>query len=71
MKHISDSERLTQAMLNRTENRLKEAERKIAKQEAQIRVRDEYISELKATNRTLCNQISSVQISKEDQAHHI
>ncbi|MBO7443839.1 MAG: hypothetical protein J6T10_13335 [Methanobrevibacter sp.] len=60
MKHISDSERLTQAMLNRTENRLKEAERKIAKQEAQIRVRDEYISELKATNRTLCNQISSL-----------
>ena len=60
MKHISDSERLTQAMLNRTEERLKEAERKIAKQEAQIRVRDEYIQELKATNRTLCNQISSL-----------
>ena len=60
MKHISDSERLTQAMLNRTENRLKEAERKIAKQEAQIRVRDEYISELKATNKALCNQISSL-----------
>ena len=60
MKHISDSERLTQAMLNRTEERLKEAERKIAKQEAQIKVRDEYIQELKATNRTLCNQISSL-----------
>lgn len=60
VKHISDSERLTQAMLNRTEERLKEAERKIAKQEAQIRVRDEYIQELKATNRALCNQISSL-----------
>ena len=60
MKHISDSERLTQAMLNRTENRLKEAERKIVKQEAQIRVRDEYILELKATNKALCNQISSL-----------
>lgn len=60
VKHISDSERLTQAMLNRTEERLKEAERKIAKQEAQIKVRDEYIQELKATNRTLCSQISSL-----------
>ena len=45
-KHITDSERFTQAMLHRTEERLKEAEHKIAKQEAQIRVRDEYISEL-------------------------
>lgn len=59
-KHITDSERFTQAMLHRTEERLKEAEKKIAKQEAQIKVRDEYISELKSTNKTLCNQISSL-----------
>ena len=59
-KHITDSERFTQAMLHRTEEKLKEAEKKIAKQEAQIKVRDEYISELKSTNKTLCNQISSL-----------
>lgn len=60
IKHITDSERFTQAMLHRTEEKLKEAEKKIAKQEAQIRVRDEYISELKATNKALCSQISSL-----------
>lgn len=59
-KHITDSERFTQAMLHRTEEKLKEAEKKIAKQEAQIKVRDEYISELKATNKALCSQISSL-----------
>ncbi len=60
IKHLTDSERFTQAMLHRTEEKLKEAEKKIAKQEAQIRVRDEYISELKATNKALCSQISSL-----------
>ena len=58
LRYLDDD--MNKELDNYLQERQKEAERKIAKQEAQIKVRDEYIQELKATNRTLCSQISSL-----------
>lgn len=56
-RHISDSERLTQAMLNRKETELTEKEREIKNYQAQLRALTAHITELKESNKILCAQI--------------
>ena len=58
IKHVTDSERLITAALNRKETQLKEAYEKIENYEAQLRALKEYITELKTSNKILCSQIS-------------
>lgn len=60
IKHVTDSERLITAALNRKETQLKEAYEKIDRQEAEIRALTTYITELRNSNKILCNQISNL-----------
>lgn len=56
-KHISDSERLTQAILNKREAELSEAKRAIREYQEQLRTMKSYITELKDCNNRLAAQI--------------
>lgn len=55
---ISDSERLTQATLNKKYMELEEKNREIKEYQAQLRAMKGYITELKDSNKILCNQIN-------------
>ena len=57
MKHISDSERLTIAALNRKETELKQAQETIEQYKAQLRAMKTYIWELKESNTILSSQV--------------
>ena len=68
-RHISDSERLTIAMLNRKENELSEMKRMNENYYRQLQALKVYISELKNSNKILANQVNylvSKRMSHED-----
>lgn len=56
-RHISDSERLVIATLNRRENELKHARETIDQLKAQLRVQTDHITELMNSNKLLSSQI--------------
>ena len=56
-KHISDSERLTIAALNRRETELQEAKNIIKRYEQELKAYKVYIWELKDSNKILSNQV--------------
>lgn len=56
-KHISDSERLTLAMLNKKETELKQTRENLDQLKKQLRVMSDYITELKKANKTLSAQV--------------
>lgn len=58
MKHISDSERLIRAILNKKETQLEKAHRTILEQQEQLETMVEHITELKQLNKLLTSQIS-------------
>lgn len=65
-KHISDSERLTLAMLNRKETELKQTQDKLTNAYQQLKAMNSYISELKESNKMLSAQVRYL-ISKKKQ----
>jgi hypothetical protein len=65
-KHISDSERLTLAMLNRKETELKQTQDKLTNAYQQLKAMKSYISELKESNKMLAAQVRYL-ISKKKQ----
>lgn len=54
---ISDSERLTLAMLNKKETELKQTQEKLSNAYQQLKAMSGYISELKKANKTLAAQV--------------
>lgn len=56
-KHISDSERLVIAALNRKETENKQLQEKLAKAYQQLKAQNQYISELKESNKMLAAQV--------------
>ncbi len=56
-KHISDSERLTLAMLNKKETELKQTQEKLSNAYQQLKAMKNYISELKDANKMLASQV--------------
>jgi hypothetical protein len=57
IKHVSDSERLVIAALNRRETELKQATEVIEQLKKQLRVQTDYITELKDSNKILASQV--------------
>ena len=57
-KHITDSERLTLAMLNKKETELKQAQEEIDQLKRQLKAMSGYITELKASNKLLASQVN-------------
>ena len=57
-KHISDSERLTLAMLNRRETELKQTRDELNQLRKQLKAVNIYVSELKESNKILANQVN-------------
>lgn len=57
MKHLSDSERLTLAMLRKKEWELKEKQNQLDQKNLQIEIMVKYIHELKEDRKLLCKQI--------------
>lgn len=64
-KHISDSERLTLAMLNRKETELKQTREELEQLTKQLRVLSKYIAELKDANKMLASQVRYL-VSKQN-----
>lgn len=56
-RHISDSERLTIAMLNKKETENKQLQEKLSNAYQQIKAMKSYIWELKDSNKMLANQV--------------
>lgn len=63
-KHITDSERLTLAMLNKKETELKQTQEKLTNAYQQLKAMKSYISELKESNKMLAAQVKYL-VSKE------
>lgn len=57
-KHITDSERLTLAMLNKKETELKQAQEEIDQLKRQLKAMSGYITELKDSNKLLASQVN-------------
>lgn len=57
-KHISDSERLTLAMLNKKETELKQARETIEQFKVQLKALSYYITDLKKSNKILASQVN-------------
>lgn len=57
-RHISDSERLTLAMLNKKETELKQAREEIDQLKRQLKAMSGYITELKDSNKILASQVN-------------
>lgn len=57
MKHITDSERLTLAKLNRAETELKQEKEEKQKLIQQLKAMKEHITELKDSNKILVAQV--------------
>ena len=56
-RHITDSERLTLAQLNKTETENKHLQEKLENAYTQLRVMKDYITELKDSNKLLASQV--------------
>ena len=65
-KHISDSERLTLAMLNKKETELKQTQDKLSNAYQQLKAMKSYIWELKESNQILASQVKYL-VSKQKQ----
>lgn len=57
-KHISDSERLVIASLNRKETELKQTKDELNRAYKQLKVMKDYITELKDSNKILAAQVN-------------
>lgn len=57
-KHISDSERITLAMLNKRETELKQTRDELNQLRKQLKAVNIYVSELKESNKILANQVN-------------
>ena len=57
-KHITDSERLTLAMLNKKETELKQAQEEIDQRKRKLKAMSGYITELKDSNKLLASQVN-------------
>ena len=64
-RHISDSERIVIAALNRRETELKQARDSNEKLNAQVRAMTKYITELKESNKMLAAQVRYL-VSKQN-----
>ena len=56
-KHISDSERLTLAMLNKKETELKQTQEKLSNAYQQLKAMKSYVWELKDATKNLAEQV--------------
>jgi hypothetical protein len=65
-RHISDSERLTLATLNRKETELKQTQDKLSNAYQQLKAMKGYIWELKESNQILASQVKYL-VSKQKQ----
>ena len=64
-RHISDSERLTLAMLNKKETELKQTQEKLSNAYQQLKAMKSYVWELKDANKTLAAQVRYL-VSKQN-----
>lgn len=64
-KHISDSERLTLAMLNKKETELKQTQEKLSNAYQQLKAMKNYVWELKEANKMLASQVRYL-VSKQN-----
>lgn len=64
-KHISDSERLTLAMLNKKETELKQTQEELEQLKRQLKAMSGYIWELKESNKMLASQVRYL-VSKQN-----
>ena len=64
-KHISDSERLTLAMLNKKETELKQTQEKLSNAYQQLKAMKSYVWELKEANKMLASQVRYL-VSKQN-----
>ena len=64
-RHISDSERLTIAMLNKKETELKQTQEKLSNAYQQLKAMKSYIWELKESNKMLASQVKYL-VSKQN-----
>ena len=64
-KHISDSERLTLAMLNKKETELKQTQEKLSNTYQQLKAMKNYVWELKEANKMLAAQVRYL-VSKQN-----
>ena len=62
---ISDSERLTLAMLNKKETELKQTQEKLSNAYQQLKAMKSYVWELKEANKTLASQVRYL-VSKQN-----
>ena len=62
---ISDSERLTQAMLNKKETELKQTQEKLTNAYQQLKAMKSYVWELKEANKMLASQVRYL-VSKQN-----
>lgn len=65
-RHISDSERLVIAKLNRTETELKQERERSSTYRRELQAMKSYISELKESNKMLAAQVNYL-VSKKKQ----
>lgn len=65
-RHISDSERLTLAALNRKETELNQTQDKLSNAYQQLKAMKSYIWELKESNQILASQVKYL-VSKQKQ----
>ena len=64
-RHISDSERLTLAMLNKKETELKQTQEKLSNAYQQLKAMKNYVWELKEANKMLASQVKYL-VSKQN-----
>ena len=64
-RHISDSERLTIAMLNKKETENKQLQEKLSNAYQQLKAMKNYIWELKESNKMLASQVRYL-VSKQN-----
>lgn len=64
-KHITDSERLTLAMLNKKETELKQTREELDQLKKQLKAMNKYITELKDSNKLLASQVRYL-VSKQN-----
>lgn len=64
-KHISDSERLTLAMLNKKEAENKQLQEKLSNAYQQLKAMKSYVWELKEANKMLASQVRYL-VSKQN-----
>lgn len=67
-RQISDSERITIAMLNKKETENKELKEELKRAYAQLKAMSNYITELKTSNKTLAAQVNLLVYKKVQNA---